>query len=127
MADSHLSHHRAIGLSTYGILFFGTPHLGINQEGTFNQLLRLFATQPSINDNIRANLQRTSEMLQLQLEQYVSVGSQFKTVFFYESVTTPTISGADVIVSLCSSYMQSILITPLWSRWYPRLLPSFRE
>jgi hypothetical protein len=57
------------------------------------------ATSEVIKDSLRANLQRTSEVLQLQVEQYASIGSQFKTIFFYESQPTSMIDGGSVMVS----------------------------
>jgi hypothetical protein len=102
--ELHLAHHGAIARSTYGILFLGTPHLGLDQTTSFHRLVRLFMAHSSdTSDTLQENLRYSSEMLQLQIDQYAPISMQFKSVFFYETQPASTLEGANAIVSITFS------------------------
>jgi hypothetical protein len=94
-----LEHHRSIKLSTYGIIFMGTPHQG----GSGVALGRLLANIASVfvpaDDRLLRHLERDSEWLQQQLGQYGPISSEFVTKFAYEEYRTPTVLGHSIMVS----------------------------
>ncbi|OAA58654.1 hypothetical protein LEL_10876 [Akanthomyces lecanii RCEF 1005] len=72
-----LAEHRSIKLSTYGILFMGTPHQG----GNGVQLGRVLANVASLviaaDERLLKHLERDSEWLQQQLGQYAPISNEF--------------------------------------------------
>ncbi|KAM3533696.1 hypothetical protein MY4038_003011 [Beauveria bassiana] len=90
--------HRSIKLSTYGILFMGTPHQG----GNGVQLARVLANVASLvtaaDDRLLKHLERDSEWLQQQQGQYGPISDDFVTKYAYEEYTTPTILGHSIMV-----------------------------
>ncbi|KAG9656867.1 hypothetical protein KCU64_g5581, partial [Aureobasidium melanogenum] len=94
-----LHEHRSIKLSTYGILFMGTPHQG----GNGVQLGRILANVASLvvaaDDQLLKHLERDSEWLQQQLlGQYAPISNDFVTKFGYEEYATPTVLGHSIMV-----------------------------
>jgi hypothetical protein len=84
----HIEHYKAISTSTYGILFFGTPHQG----GNVVSLGKLVASIASIvlqtNKGLLDHLEKNSQLLEQQLDQYAFIANQFDTKFCYETVKT---------------------------------------
>ncbi|KAF8510875.1 hypothetical protein BU17DRAFT_97727 [Hysterangium stoloniferum] len=78
----HLVEHKWIALSTYGILFLGTPHQGSDTITS--------ARSFSLNSN--------SEWLQQQLSDYNPISRSFRTVFFYEDIKTVLPDGSTKII-----------------------------
>ncbi|KAF7551743.1 hypothetical protein G7Z17_g4777 [Cylindrodendrum hubeiense] len=93
-----LLEQRSIKLSTYGILFMGTPHQG----GNGVQLGRVLANVASVfiaaDDRLLKHLERDSEWLQQQLGQYGPISGDFVTKFAYEEYKTPTLLGHSIMV-----------------------------
>uniref|UniRef100_A0ACC1R8X0 Uncharacterized protein n=1 Tax=Lecanicillium saksenae TaxID=468837 RepID=A0ACC1R8X0_9HYPO len=93
-----LAEHRSIKLSTYGILFMGTPHQG----GNGVQLGRVLANVASLviaaDERLLKHLERDSEWLQQQLGQYAPISNEFVTKFAYEQYATPTVLGRSIMV-----------------------------
>ncbi|KAK0622435.1 hypothetical protein B0T14DRAFT_563886 [Immersiella caudata] len=93
-----LQDHRSIKVSTYGIIFMGTPHQG----GSGVQLGRLMVNVASLfvaaDDRLLRHLERDSEWLQQQLGQFSSIGEDFVTKFAFESYETPTFLGRSIMV-----------------------------
>ena len=86
-------HLRSIFVSTYGILFLGTPHAGSNVaewgsrlESICSAILptRLIDTQPQLVNALKAN----SETLQNIDRQFIQLTSQFRIYFFHEGKPT---------------------------------------
>jgi hypothetical protein len=97
--SSHLSDYQAIGLSTYGILFLGTPHQGADGVDLALCLLRIQSIYTQTNDAILQHLQRDSEFLQSQMSLYTSISGNYDTKFFYEMYPTLVVGGLQRIVS----------------------------
>lgn len=51
------------------------------------------------NTEMLKHLERDSEWLQMQLEQYNSISARYSTVFFYETCATPITAGPSSMVS----------------------------
>jgi hypothetical protein len=104
-----LEHHRSIKLSTYGIIFMGTPHQGGNGVAFGNLLANIASVFVPADDRLLRHLERDSEWLQQQLGQYGPISSEFVTKFAYEEYPTPTVLGHSVMVSLQCLLIGSIL------------------
>jgi hypothetical protein len=70
-----LEEHRAVKLSTYGILFMGA------------------------DDRLLQHLERDSEWLLQQLGQYGPISGDFVTKYAFEEYETPTMLGKSIVVS----------------------------
>jgi hypothetical protein len=100
MADvSNNEHLKAIKLSTYGILFFGTPHQGIEHVSWGKLLVNVASIFRQSNTSLLEHLERDSAWLEQQLEQYKSISSDIFTLFCFESYPTRLASGISVMVS----------------------------
>ena len=73
-------------LSTYGVLFLGTPHLDLGAISFEQTLIQIVSLRSSINVALRQELHQTSQTLQIQLRLYTPLGVGFKTIFFYETL-----------------------------------------
>ncbi|KAL1598071.1 hypothetical protein SLS59_007081 [Nothophoma quercina] len=83
-----LEEHRAVKLSTYGILFMGTPHQG----GSGVALGKLMVNVASVF--VKAD----DRLLQQQLGQYGPISGDFVTKYAYETYATPTLLGQSMVV-----------------------------
>ncbi|KAF8526331.1 ankyrin repeat-containing domain protein [Hysterangium stoloniferum] len=89
----HLDNHKAVEISTYGMIFMGTPYQGVNLlewTGTHvdGRSLESLQSQPLLK-----HLLLGSDALQQQLAQYNSISPRFKTVFCYEVYATQGLMG----------------------------------
>ena len=91
--DNKTEHLRSIFVSTYGILFFGTPHKGSNiaEWGSWLEWIcdailptRVIDTQPQLVNALKAN----SETLQNIDRQFIHLASRFHIYFFHEGKPT---------------------------------------
>ena len=102
-----LEEQQSIKVSTYGILFMGTPH----QVGSGVRLGELIFNVASIfvttNDRTLQQLERDSEWLQQQLSQYAPISGDFITKFAYEIYPTPIAVGKTIMVSVLYSIWAS--------------------
>ncbi|KAF5588729.1 Pfs domain protein [Fusarium subglutinans] len=82
----HLEHFKAIQLSTYAVIFLGTPHQG--GEGIpLAQVLRQISSIVSYtNKKILSKMERNSEWLQELQSDYNAISQEFETIFFYETI-----------------------------------------
>ncbi|KAF5632700.1 eukaryotic translation initiation factor 3 [Fusarium sp. NRRL 52700] len=82
----HLEHFKAIKLSTYAVIFLGTPHQG--GEGIpLAQVLRQISSIVShTNKRILSKMERNSEWLQELQSDYNAISQEFETIFFYETI-----------------------------------------
>ncbi len=85
--------YRSIKISTYGIIFLGTPHMGADlaRWGKMaEQLVRMVTTKSWVdsNDALIKALGRNSETLQHVTENFRSISSDFKLFFFWEELNT---------------------------------------
>ena len=98
--EGALKEHRSIKLSTYGILFMGTPHQGGGGVHFGELMLNVASIFMTTNNGILQHLERDSEWLQQQLGQYAPISSDFVTKFAYEIFPTPIALGRTIMVSI---------------------------
>ncbi|KAF8526196.1 hypothetical protein BU17DRAFT_40873, partial [Hysterangium stoloniferum] len=89
----HLPNHQTVGTLTYGVIFMGTPHQGIDLLEWAKSRLDGRSLESLQDDPLLRPLAYHSEVLQQQLTQYNPIGSRFKTVFCYELYTTGGLMG----------------------------------
>jgi hypothetical protein len=99
----------AIKLSTYGLIFLGTPHQG-SEDLTWGETIASIYVQTNkiqlqtnesllqMNKSLHQHLQRDSEWLQLQLIQYIGISDEFVTRFVYETLPTAIAPGESILV-----------------------------
>ncbi|WP_375449286.1 hypothetical protein [uncultured Nostoc sp.] len=95
-----LEEQRSIKVSTYGILFMGTPHQGGNGVHLGELMLNVASIFVTTNNRILQHLERDSEWLQQQLGQYAPISGDFITKFAYETYPTPIAVGEKIMVSI---------------------------
>ncbi|PVF90833.1 hypothetical protein CPB86DRAFT_551855, partial [Serendipita vermifera] len=96
---SYNSDYRCIKVSTYGILFFGTPHSGANNVELAQWMGKLLSIYMFTDDTILKDLARDSTELQSIQTFYLGASERIKSIFFYEVLPTPLVKGvAEVIV-----------------------------
>ncbi|SLM38624.1 Tetratricopeptide-like helical domain [Lasallia pustulata] len=93
-----LEEHRSIKLSTYGILFMGTPHQGGSGVHLGELMLKVASIFVTADDKILKHLERDSEWLQQQLGQYAPISNEFITKFAYEMFPTRIALGKAIMV-----------------------------
>lgn len=90
VTHEHIQHLRSIYVSTYGILFLGTPHNGsdIAKFGSLLQSIcsavlpkRLFDTSPQLINSLKTD----NEHLQIINRDFVQIMARFRIYFFHES------------------------------------------
>jgi len=96
---SHNEHLKAIKLSTYSIVFFGTPHQGGNHISWGKLLVAVATVFRNTSSALLEHLERDSEWLEIQLEQYKPISADIFTIFCFESYPTPFKAGLSGIVS----------------------------
>jgi hypothetical protein len=82
---------RSIFVSTYGILFFGTPHLGMTTQA----LLIPPKGNKSNPNNFMLSLHMSSELIKDITDQFVQLMKEFHITNFWEEL--PTVYGTDEI------------------------------
>lgn len=87
LADkNYIEHYKAIFTSTYGILFFGTPHQGGNGV-EFGQLIQNIASVAiQTNKGLLDHLEKDSAFLEQLQDEYKFIAHNFDTKFCYETV-----------------------------------------
>jgi hypothetical protein len=83
------SQHRAIKVSTYAVLFFGTPHSGANGVELAQWLGRVSAVYMYTTRAVLKDLGRDSPELESIQQAYLHASDDIKTIFFYEEYRTP--------------------------------------
>jgi hypothetical protein len=100
MADvANNEHLKAIKLSTYGIMFFGTPHQGTDSASWGKVLVNVASLFRHTSTALLEHLERDSEWLEMQLEQYNAISSDIFTIFCFESYPTSLPAGRSMLVS----------------------------
>ena len=95
-----LKEHQSVKLSTYGIIFIGTPHQGGSGVPLGKLMVNIVSAFVPANNRLLKHLERDSESLQLQLGQYGPISGDFVTKFAYEGYATKTALGT-IMVSDC--------------------------
>ncbi|KAF8518531.1 hypothetical protein BU17DRAFT_23306, partial [Hysterangium stoloniferum] len=75
---------KSIELSTYGIIFLGTPHQNIRLASTGLYFLRWGKYLSSTNGRVVQELEDPQKLSELS-SRYTPISRQFRTVFFYET------------------------------------------
>jgi 3-methyladenine DNA glycosylase AlkC len=75
-------------MSTYGIIFAGTPHQGGEGVAWGVRLVKIASIFANTNANMLRHLQRDSEEVQRLLRDYASISNEFVTKFAYETLQT---------------------------------------
>jgi len=94
----HLEHRKSVKLSTYAVMFFGTPHAGANGakfQAALTKICRIFWPGSS---RLLRYLTPDSNHLRDLSELYVPISQDFKTFFFHEAYRTQLISGMSIMV-----------------------------
>lgn len=81
----NLEEQRSVKLSTYGIIFMGTPHQGGQGVSIGKILLNIAKLQGNTNDRHLNHLQEHSEFLEQQNSEFTSIGQDFDMRFAYET------------------------------------------
>src|SRR5271170_3051533 len=85
-------------MSTYGIMFMGTPHQGGEGVAWGKRLVNVASIFIKTNHRLLNILERDSEALQQQLSQYTPISNDFETKFAFETKATPLALGQAIIV-----------------------------
>jgi hypothetical protein len=79
-------------------MFMGTPHQGGEGVAWGRRLVNVASIFVNTNDKLLDTLEKDSENLQHQLEQYKSISGDFETKFAYETKATPLVLGKAMVV-----------------------------
>ena len=94
-----VEHLHSIFVSTYGIMFFGTPHEGI-ESTSWPLMARTYNTIAGMTpDQIIMPITKSSEMLQNITDEFTPLMKQFCMYFFWEEIETSLGSMKGVVVS----------------------------
>lgn len=85
-------------ISTYGILFMGTPHSGGQGAALGRLAVNIASIWLNTNSQLLRHLESNSEWLDQTQMRYSSISSHFDTKFFYEAKETPTVAGRYLLV-----------------------------
>ncbi|KAF8529589.1 hypothetical protein BU17DRAFT_79603 [Hysterangium stoloniferum] len=107
--EGHLLPHKWIHLSTYGIVFLGTPHQGTDMVP---KLLSL-CSRP--NNILLKHLTTHSEPLQEQISSFNAITAHFHMKFFYETLPTslPGHSSAIIVPKASAVLPGAVNIEPI--------------
>jgi hypothetical protein len=92
--------HRSIKLSTYDILFIETPHQDDNEVHLEEIMLKIAFIFTAADNKILKHLERDSEWLQQQLEQYESISGDFVIKFAYEIYSISIALEKAIVISI---------------------------
>lgn len=90
----------AFKISTYGVMFMGTPHGG-GQGVTLGVLaVNIASIWFNTNTQLLKHLETNSEWLDQTQMRYLPIAGDFDTKFFYEGLETPTVARKSLLVSV---------------------------
>ena len=93
-------HHRNVAISTYGIVFCGTPRLGGNKAELGEAVTRIASVYYYTNPRLVSFLKSSSEILQEDLANFNNISEQCATIFAYETVPTKLKTVVTLLVSV---------------------------
>ena len=108
--EGSLEEHRSIKLSTYGILFMGTPPQGNSGAQLGELMLNVASIFVAFNDRVLRHLEQDSEWLEQQLGQFAPISRDFAIKFACEIYPTPIASGETRMVSIFFFYTGRLLM-----------------
>lgn len=103
-SETHLPGHRYVELSTHGIVYLGTPHLGADVVPLARALLQIQSVYQNTSDAILKDIGSESHAIDTQLSQYTSISNRYYTKFFYEQMPTLLMGRLSKMVRLLSVY-----------------------
>ncbi|KAG8779610.1 hypothetical protein FRC16_003375 [Serendipita sp. 398] len=89
---------RDIYVSTFAILFFGTPHSGANGVPLAELMGRMLSVYMHTNDLVLKDLGRDSSELEDIQRMYLPASNRINTIFFYEEYRTPIFGGMEKLI-----------------------------
>ncbi|KAF8528200.1 hypothetical protein BU17DRAFT_38655, partial [Hysterangium stoloniferum] len=93
----HLFSHKQIHISTYGIVYLGTPHQGMEIATMATHLLNVASIVTPTNTKLLRHLEANHETLQRLQTQYNSISTDFVTKYAYEVLSTHLLTGIDIV------------------------------
>ena len=100
--------YKAIELSTYGLIFLGTPHQGTKHVKLASLILDIQSIYSETNHTILQDLRSHSRAFQQQLDQYTSISHKYETKFCYEMYKTKLFAGKSMKVCYSLYLIQSV-------------------
>lgn len=85
----NLESYKSLSLSTYGIMFFATPHLGGNHITTYKLLQRILGVTMHTNIKLINDVTPESVSILSQLALYNSISQDYYTEFYSETLEDP--------------------------------------
>lgn len=95
--SKNVDHRYSIYISTYGILFMGTPHSGI-EHATWETIAQEARSTGGAPSEMLKALTKDSETLHNITDQFAPLVKQFHIYFFWESFQTEMFTGKSYIV-----------------------------
>jgi hypothetical protein len=92
-------HDKEVELSTYGMLFLGTPHQGVDGDDMAMLLLRIQSIYSKTSDTALEELQLQSKAIQQQLSPYLPISKRYSMKFFFELEQTTLLDGGSELVN----------------------------
>lgn len=94
--SNHIEHLRSIYVSTYGIIFMGTPHTGMSKEAI--QAQNPWKSKITSSNQFQLSLRKHSEVLQDITDQFAPLAKNFSIYYIWEQSKTRTAMGKIYIV-----------------------------
>ncbi|KFY10202.1 hypothetical protein V491_07769 [Pseudogymnoascus sp. VKM F-3775] len=94
--SKHVEHRRSIYVSTYGIIFMGTPHNGMSKEAI--QAQGPWKNKITGLNQFQLGLRKQSEVLRDIADQFAPLMKNFSIYYFWEQTETSTAMGKIYIV-----------------------------
>lgn len=85
----HRESEKSIKLSTFAILYFGTPHQGGQGVGLAKIVARASSALAHTNRKLLDQVEPHAEFLQDLQSHFNSISNDFATIFFYETWEMP--------------------------------------
>ena len=103
---------RDILVSTHAILFFGTPHSGVEGTTLYAAINRLASVYTKTTDVILKNLEQNSPELENVQSLYVAASEKIDSIFFCEEYQTPVDGKRRRLVGITYLQSESVLTGP---------------
>lgn len=85
----HLEDQKAVKLSTYAVLFLGTPHQGGQGVSIAQAITRVMSVFSYTNSKLLGRMEQNSDWLSDLQTRYNAISQDFQTVYYYETKEMP--------------------------------------